>query len=583
MYRIEFEPGDVGVFRSVEELATAVKSGVITSRARIYHQASDKWLPIEFHPHYRKALELVASGNVPTTPPHPRPAIQPTAVTHHATEPMPEPTPMPAPMPAPVPGPVAVAEPEAATPPPAIAEPAAEPVVASAATVAPEVAVAEPATAEPEPLEIFVPPRSREIHFIPVDDPAPPRLARAVYLERLAPLPISSEPTLALEAPVSTLPLPDAGESRSTEAAPAGDAFYTPEESARPAFGPRFRLSRRPSRPIAIAIGGAALILSTHMGLSAAAPWTRDVMTAGLTSLSLGRGDAAAPTAERVAPAPAGAALVTRVHQPEAQGSPSFGASSAFTPAHAAMQPPAKREVPPEPERPLMSAQLGSAAGAGDSIVKVSSLAREIAVAVPKIPGLAPAVNGKLTPAVLVTRYEAAYAAAREDLETGVRTAGFANLFAPEHLASSQGVRSARLAAGTASAYIAKYRRREAEIEAAYADSANTIVKSPADRRAWDSRHVLKESPETAKLASFLLQEIDSVFGVLSSQDGAYELRDDSIVFQDAAAARAYAELRPWLDRRAHQWADTASGAPSTATQVLRAMGTTRLPEGGAF
>src|SRR5215510_8098534 len=43
MYRIEFEPGDVGVFRSVEEVATAIKSGVITSRARIYHQATDKW------------------------------------------------------------------------------------------------------------------------------------------------------------------------------------------------------------------------------------------------------------------------------------------------------------------------------------------------------------------------------------------------------------------------------------------------------------------------------------------------------------------------------------------------------------
>ncbi|HTK41115.1 MAG TPA: hypothetical protein VL287_05940, partial [Gemmatimonadales bacterium] len=67
MYRIEFEPGDVGVFRSVEEVATAIKSGVITTRARIYHQATDKWLPIEFHPHYRKALEMVASGNIPTS------------------------------------------------------------------------------------------------------------------------------------------------------------------------------------------------------------------------------------------------------------------------------------------------------------------------------------------------------------------------------------------------------------------------------------------------------------------------------------------------------------------------------------
>ena len=67
MYRIELEPGDIGVFRSVEEIATAIKSGVITSRARIYHQASDKWLPIEMHPHYKRAAELAANGGPQTT------------------------------------------------------------------------------------------------------------------------------------------------------------------------------------------------------------------------------------------------------------------------------------------------------------------------------------------------------------------------------------------------------------------------------------------------------------------------------------------------------------------------------------
>ena len=61
MYRIELVPGEVTVFRTVEELATGVRNGLITPKARIYHSASDKWLPIEFHPHYKQALEL-ASG-----------------------------------------------------------------------------------------------------------------------------------------------------------------------------------------------------------------------------------------------------------------------------------------------------------------------------------------------------------------------------------------------------------------------------------------------------------------------------------------------------------------------------------------
>src|SRR5688572_14148385 len=58
MYRIELSPGEETVFRSIEELAVAVKRGVVTPRARIWHNASSKWLPIQFHPHYKAALSM---------------------------------------------------------------------------------------------------------------------------------------------------------------------------------------------------------------------------------------------------------------------------------------------------------------------------------------------------------------------------------------------------------------------------------------------------------------------------------------------------------------------------------------------
>jgi hypothetical protein len=61
MYRIELSPGDETVFRSVEELAVAIKRGVITPRARIWHNASSKWLPIQFHPHYKAAISMELS------------------------------------------------------------------------------------------------------------------------------------------------------------------------------------------------------------------------------------------------------------------------------------------------------------------------------------------------------------------------------------------------------------------------------------------------------------------------------------------------------------------------------------------
>lgn len=96
MYRIELSPGEETAFRSIEELAVAIKRGVVTSRARIWHNASGKWLPIEFHPHYKiaasmqlttadlvagppiKKLELLSLGEQMDPPPPPmRPAVQP--------------------------------------------------------------------------------------------------------------------------------------------------------------------------------------------------------------------------------------------------------------------------------------------------------------------------------------------------------------------------------------------------------------------------------------------------------------------------------------------------------------------------
>src|SRR5918996_447543 len=61
MYRIELSPGDETVFRSIEELAVAIKRGVVTPRARIFHNASSRWLPVQFHPHYKAAVSMPLS------------------------------------------------------------------------------------------------------------------------------------------------------------------------------------------------------------------------------------------------------------------------------------------------------------------------------------------------------------------------------------------------------------------------------------------------------------------------------------------------------------------------------------------
>lgn len=58
MYRIELSPGEETAFRTIEELAVAIRRNVVTSKARIYHNATNKWLPIQFHPHYQIALSM---------------------------------------------------------------------------------------------------------------------------------------------------------------------------------------------------------------------------------------------------------------------------------------------------------------------------------------------------------------------------------------------------------------------------------------------------------------------------------------------------------------------------------------------
>ena len=119
MYRIEVTPGEETVFRTMEELAVAIRNGVVTPRARIYHNASQKWLPIGLHPHYKKAMELPAASSAHPKTPTPVPAKSPskprveshtvvshTVVSHTAEDPA-EPSPAPAPkVPAPVMSPV---------------------------------------------------------------------------------------------------------------------------------------------------------------------------------------------------------------------------------------------------------------------------------------------------------------------------------------------------------------------------------------------------------------------------------------------------------------------------------------------
>jgi hypothetical protein len=326
-----------------------------------------------------------------------------------------------------------------------------------------------------------------------------------------------------------------------------------------------FRLGQR-RRPLLIAAAAAVLAVSTHFALASSKPqWELGVGVPlpgfGPKTLRAERPVTTAPTNATVLPASV----------PAAKGSPTFGGASAFAepkPAVETTAPPPPADTAARPARPEIAPPP------------------KIAIAAPKITA-APSLDADLkTAAGLVLRYEAAHVAARTELENGLKTAGFANLFATARL-QPPGLRAARASVGTASAYVQRFRRREAEIEQAYRDTFDLLSSrnkwSDGQQRTWDARAPRQEHPEVAKLSSFLLQSLDSLYGLLAASDGGYRLGEGTITFDDAAASRAYGELRPWLDRRAHAWADVDSAEPTTAARILRAMGTVKLPDGGSL
>ncbi|HEX5576477.1 MAG TPA: hypothetical protein VFX42_11425 [Gemmatimonadales bacterium] len=98
MYRIELSPGEETVFRSIEELAVAIKRGVVTPRARIFHNASSKWLPIQFHPHYKTALSMPLSQSALVAGPPVKPLAPLKLEQPIGTDPLPLPAPAPKPV-----------------------------------------------------------------------------------------------------------------------------------------------------------------------------------------------------------------------------------------------------------------------------------------------------------------------------------------------------------------------------------------------------------------------------------------------------------------------------------------------------
>jgi hypothetical protein len=56
MYLVELRPGKEELYRTVDDLAAAIRSGEVDGHSRIYHRSTSKWISITLHPQYKAIL-----------------------------------------------------------------------------------------------------------------------------------------------------------------------------------------------------------------------------------------------------------------------------------------------------------------------------------------------------------------------------------------------------------------------------------------------------------------------------------------------------------------------------------------------
>lgn len=64
MFLVEPESGQRCHYSSARALGAAIRRGELGPQARIFHQASNQWLPITVHPEYRRAESEWEQGTV---------------------------------------------------------------------------------------------------------------------------------------------------------------------------------------------------------------------------------------------------------------------------------------------------------------------------------------------------------------------------------------------------------------------------------------------------------------------------------------------------------------------------------------
>jgi hypothetical protein len=568
MYRIRLASGEEQTYRSIQELTAGVQRGEVASSASIYHQRTDRWLPIESHPHYRMAREGAAPSAAPAAEDASPVATSTRLRFQRPANPVSPSAVRPTPPPAQKPDSGDLEELNRLLllidPASNGDQPPALPANESPADAASPEAVEESAPVPEEPRELESLKPLDEVTPVAAADPdvpgepeepavAEPDLPIPVRLEPMPPMPsaqtievvhdiLPPAAVLPVEQPFRfPLPAPSV-EATVVPPAPVGE-FATPALSPSPAPVERRRMPRQLKPALLVAVGVAVIV--GPLAYRAWAPRTNDGVV-----------DVASATA-----------------------------SSGQQPTVGFPLPPAPESVAIQSAR---QASLDSAAAADSSAAaQVLPSAPQVSfngtgsVSVASSPG-AGSRRGVVDGTTLARGYAQAYQAARQELNARMDESGLVRLFGQTQLSSADGLAGARRALDVAEGAIRQYRTREAGIERAYQDSAKALERSGASQaevRGWMTRPNLRETQEAASESALFLKQVDGVLALLQAQRGHYQITGETIRFDDPAARASYGELRGWITRRTEYWADQSpSAVPPTVKPILDGIGLTRLP-----
>jgi hypothetical protein len=181
----------------------------------------------------------------------------------------------------------------------------------------------------------------------------------------------------------------------------------------------------------------------------------------------------------------------------------------------------------------------------------------------------------------LIDRRSIAYEAARANLRHMLDEAGLATVLNVVAVTTPTGAQAARRDIAASLNVIGQFRRREVMIEQAYEDSARFQTERAGWTRQaierWDNRPIIREPYASADLAESLLADADSLLAILTATEVGWDIRGDTLVFDDPARATAWRAQRDRIRLQAREPVNDPAGRP-TLTPVRAAVEPSALP-----